>query len=198
MSGVYPAYPGASTITIGDAPGSDALKSLSQSGVTFTRFMNRHRWAIKATYNYLNADQGRDLKAFIDSQQGGDKFQFVAAHMAPRGIAAGTPLVNGAGQTGYNLVTDGWTINTTNIMRKDDIIKVGNHSRVYKLSADVNSNSLGQATLILATPLRIATTDNDIITVRNVPFTVALSTVPEFTVRSPHWYAIEISMIEEF
>ena len=118
--------------------------------------------------------------------------------MTPRGVATGTPLVNGAGQTGYNLVTDGWTVSVTNIMRKDDILKVGNHSRVYKLAADASSNASGQATLVLTTPLRTATTDNDIITVRDVPFTVVFSTVPEFSVHAPHYYAIDISMIEEF
>jgi hypothetical protein len=197
MSGTYPSIPMPATVTIGEAAGSAPLKSLSQSGITFTRFLNRHRWVIKASYPYLTAEQGRALRAFVGAQQGGDKFQFVAASMQPRGVATGAPLVNGAGQTGYSLITDGWTINTTNIMRADDIIKLGNHSKVYQLAADVNSDALGQATLVLTTPLRTATTDNDVITVRDVPFTVIFDPTPEFTVQPGLRYSIDITMIEE-
>jgi hypothetical protein len=82
-------------------------------------------------------------------------------------------------------------------MRADDIIKLGNHSKVYQLAADVNSDALGQATLVLTTPLRTATTDNDVITVRDVPFTVIFDPTPEFTVQPGLRYSIDITMIEE-
>ena len=35
----------------------------------------------------------------------------------PRGVATGTPLVNGASQTGNELITDGWTAGVTGIMK---------------------------------------------------------------------------------
>ena len=197
MSGTYPSTPAPATITIGEASGSSPLKSISQSGITFTRFLSRHRWTIKASYPYLTTDQGRALRAFVGAQQGGDKFQFIAASMQPRGVATGTPLVNGAGQTGYSINTDGWTPSIANIMRAGDIFKLGNHSKVYELAADVSSDASGQAVLVTTTPLRMSTTDNDIITVRNVPFTVVFDPTPELPVRSPLLYSVDITMTEE-
>jgi len=35
-----------------------------------------------------------------------------------RGVATGSPLVNGASQTGYELITDGWTPDTTESSRQ--------------------------------------------------------------------------------
>lgn len=58
--------------------------------------------------------------------------QNVATHIV--GVATGTPLVNGAGQTSsydnvkntntQSLVTDGWTSSTTGILKKGDVITI--------------------------------------------------------------------------
>lgn len=87
----------------------------------------------------------------------------------PRGVATGTPLVKGAGQTGSTLLTDGWTANTTNIMRAGDYIQIGTGimSRLHMLLQDVNSDSGGNATLSIAPALRYSPADNAGITVTN-------------------------------
>jgi len=63
----------------------------------------------------------------------------------PRGSAPGAPLVNGADQSGYTLVTDGWTASQTNILRAGDWIEVGGLLRM--VVADVDSDGSGNATL---------------------------------------------------
>jgi len=84
-----------------------------------------------------------------------------------RGAATGTPLVNGAGQTGNELVTDGWTTSTTGILKAGDYIQLGTGatSRLYKVLDDVNSDGSGNATLTLWPDLRSAPADNATITV---------------------------------
>ena len=42
-----------------------------------------------------------------------------------RGIATGTPLINGASQTGNSLITDGWTASQTGILRPEIISRSG-------------------------------------------------------------------------
>jgi len=86
-----------------------------------------------------------------------------------RGAATGTPLVNGAGQTGNELVTDGWTTSTTGILKAGDYIQLGTGatSRLYKVLDDVNSDGSGNATLTLWPDLRSAPADNAAITVSN-------------------------------
>jgi hypothetical protein len=83
----------------------------------------------------------------------------------PRGPATGTPVVNGAGQTGNQFASDGWTASQTPILRKGDWLSIEN--RLYKLLEDANSNGTGQATLTVWPSLRAAPADNAAITVNN-------------------------------
>lgn len=86
-----------------------------------------------------------------------------------RGVATGTPLVNGASQTGNSLVTDGWTNSTTGILKAGDYIQLGSGAtaRLYKVLDDVNSDGSGNATLTLFPDLRTSPSDNATITVAN-------------------------------
>ena len=95
----------------------------------------------------------------------------------PRGIATGTPLVNGAGQTGNELVTDGWTTSQTGILKAGDYIQLGTGatSRLYKVLDDVNSDGSGNATLTVWPDLRSAPADNAAITVSNTKTTFRLN-----------------------
>jgi hypothetical protein len=97
--------------------------------------------------------------------------------VTPRGAATGTPLVNGAGQTGNELVTDGWTTSTTGILKAGDYIQLGTGatSRLYKVLDDVNSDGSGNATLTLWPDLRSAPADNAAITVSNTKTTFRLN-----------------------
>lgn len=95
----------------------------------------------------------------------------------PRGVATGTPLVNGASQTGQELVTDGWTTSTTGILKAGDYIQLGSASsaQLYKVLDDVNSNASGQATLTIYPDLRSSPLDNATITVSNAKGVFRLS-----------------------
>lgn len=84
-----------------------------------------------------------------------------------RGVATGTPLVKGANQTGSDLITDGWTPNTTGILKAGDYIQLGTGSTslLHKVLDDVNSDGSGNATLTLWPDLRSAPSDNAAIVV---------------------------------
>ncbi len=72
---------------------------------------------------------------------------------APNGAGGGTPLVNGASQTGSALVTDGWSVSITNVVRAGDVIRIAGLSPLYRITADANSNGSGQATLGISPPI---------------------------------------------
>lgn len=86
-----------------------------------------------------------------------------------RGVGTGTPLVNGASQTGSELVTDGWTTSTTGILKAGDWIQLGSGSttRLYKVLDDVNSDGSGNATINIFPDLRSSPEDDAAITVSN-------------------------------
>lgn len=86
------------------------------------------------------------------------------------GIATGTPLVNGATQTGASLVTDGWTNSQTGILKKGDVITLAGVFGVnpvtgqstgklqqFVVTADANSAGGGGASTLAISPSIIAT-----------------------------------------
>lgn len=74
----------------------------------------------------------------------------------PRGIATGTPIVNGSGQSGNTLNTSGWTASTNGILLKGDYIQIGTGtaSRLHMVVDDINSDSSGNAQLTIEPALR--------------------------------------------
>lgn len=88
-----------------------------------------------------------------------------ASCATPRGVATGTPLVNGASQTGKTLITDGWTISQTGILKQGDYIQIGD--RLYMVTVDANSDGSGNATLDIWPRLRESPADNAAIITTN-------------------------------
>jgi hypothetical protein len=110
-------------------------------------------WTARVVFGPITGNAGlgpwRGFFAALNGKQGtfllGDPIG-----VAPRGIATGTPLVNGAAAAGANtLATDGWTPNVTGILRAGDYIQLGSGTttRLHVLATDANSNGSGQATL---------------------------------------------------
>ena len=125
------------------------------------------------TFAYSSPAEKAELRAFLMACNGkANTFNIGDPEyttFGKRGVGTGTPLVNGGTQTGKSLITDGWTNSTTNIMRAGDMIQLGSGltAQLYMLTADVNSNGSGQATLSLNRPLLSSPADNAAIVVNN-------------------------------
>lgn len=72
----------------------------------------------------------------------------------------GTPLVNGASQTGSSLVTDGWTNGYVIPKGKWFSVSVSSLLYLYQTTAAVTANGSGQATLTVRPMLRASPADN--------------------------------------
>lgn len=105
-----------------------------------------------------------DWKAFLMQLKGSvNTFQAYPPHRStPKGVATGTPLVNGASQTGTSLATDGWTAGVTGILKTGDYFSVNNELK--QLVASANSTGGGGATLVFEPALRNSPADNATIT----------------------------------
>jgi hypothetical protein len=86
-----------------------------------------------------------------------------------RGTPTGTPLVNGANQTGGTLNIDGASNSVTGWLKAGDYIQLGTGSsaRLHKVLQDANSNGSGQVSLDLWPHIRTAPADNAAVTVSN-------------------------------
>ena len=125
------------------------------------------RWTVDVQLPPLTRDQARLWIAFLAALRGprGTFYVFDPATILPYGPASGTPRVNGAGQTGNVLVTDGWTPSISGILKAGDKFQLGNF--LYMVLQDADSNGSGQATLDIWPRLRSATVDDEsLITVK--------------------------------
>jgi hypothetical protein len=103
------------------------------------------------------------------------------------GAHGGTPVVNGASQTGSSLVTNGWNASVTGLLKKGDVLRITGVNMVnpqnrqstgalqnFVVTADVNSDSGGNATIPISPSI---TTSGAYQTVSGSPANLAAITV---------------------
>jgi hypothetical protein len=197
MSGTFPTSPIPTSVAVTSA--SPTLLDMTHSGRRNVRQLGAHKWALECSFpSTMSRAQFMPLFAFALSQAGRfGTFSFVSPDLAtPQGGAGGTPLVNGASQTGTSVVTNGWTINSS-ALKAGDILKYSGHDKVYMMTADAEADGSGNATLVHYPPLMSVIENDEVITVIDVPFTVQLSDdASKYTVTGPLLYNFKMAMME--
>jgi hypothetical protein len=109
-----------------------------------------------------------------------------------RGVATGTPLVNGGSQVGNELVTDGWTTSQTGILRAGDYIQIGSGAtaQLYKILDDANSDGSGNATFTIWPSLRSSPSDNATIIVSSPKGVFRLTTPASWDIDEASIYGL--------
>jgi hypothetical protein len=201
MAITYPlAFPtsfGFSTFSIG----IDHAVGVTESPFTFEAQVQEHQgeaWEISGTLDLLDRAQAEEYNAFIASLRGrfGTFTVSPAGSETARGIATGTPLVNGAAQTGQELITDGWTPSQTGILLAGDFIQLGTGSTatLHRVLADVNSDGSGNATFDIAPKITTAPADNEAIVVSNPVGVFRMKTnMQTVNIKPPNIHSIRFS-----
>lgn len=157
------------------------------------------RWRFTFSMDNLTEADTALLQAFLVKLRGraGRFYMHNMARPTPRGIATGTPLVNGASQTGTTLITDGWTPSTTGILKAGDFIGVNGELKM--VVADANSDSGGNATLTFEPPLRASPANDAAITTSSPKATFRLAGDDSaWTTRAPVLTDIPLQGVETF
>jgi hypothetical protein len=178
-----------------------SVVAVGVSPYTLERQVQRHQgqiWTLDVEYAPLARTEAEALVAALCSLNGREgTFLFGdSANKTPRGTGAGTPLVNGASQTGEDLSTDGWTASVSGILKAGDWIGVGSGStsRLYKVLADATSNASGAATLTLWPRVKTAWADNAAIATSFPKGVFALTTDgADWSVDVAHRYGLKFS-----
>jgi hypothetical protein len=133
------------------------------SGAAQTLEMPGARWFMRWKLPPMNEAEAAPWKAFLAKLRGqaGRFYGYDPIHVR-QGTGGGTPLVNGASQTGASLATDGWTPSAT-------VLKAGDYfafdtpdgRRELKVAAaDVTADGAGAATVTFEPPIRVSPADN--------------------------------------
>ena len=115
------------------------------------------------------------------------------------GNLGGTPLVNGANQTGASLSIDGCSNSITNWLKAGDYIQLGGGSSapLHKVLTNVDTNSSGQSTLDLWPSIRVAPSDNATVTTSSPVGRFRLNSgEQDWNINSASFYGITFAAIE--
>lgn len=154
-----------------------SVVGVAASPFTFSQQVFRHpgeRFEADIVLPAMNRAEAEEFNAFrlrLRGQFGTFLFGDPAA-ATPRGSAAstpGTPVVNGADQTGDSLAIDGLPTSATGYLKAGDYIQLGTgaSSQLYKVLEDADTNASGEATLNIFPALRSSPGDGATVTVSN-------------------------------
>ena len=116
-------------------------------------------WRISMQFNNLSGSDRATMQAFLSKLNGAEHRFTVHDHsFTRRGAGGGTPLVNGASQTGTSLVLDGASSSVNNWLMTGDYISFNNE--LHMVPADTNSDGSGNVTLPIAPPIRKSPADD--------------------------------------
>ncbi len=150
--------------------GKEEVRAVAESPFTLQRQVYRHtggRWRVSIVLPAMSKANALAWSSFLlnlDGEYGSFLFGDVF-NPTPKGLAWGSPVVNGSANTGRILTTRGWNSNITGLLKAGDKIQVGSY--LYQVTRDVNSDIDGYATLDIFPRLRSTPNDNDTIVTNN-------------------------------
>jgi hypothetical protein len=159
------------------------------------------RWLANMSWKVLSNDDQQELIAWCVQMSRGDvrtalpNFAYLA-----RGSLAGSPEVNGAGQTGYSLATKGWTHSATAVLKAGDMFQVtdGTLHQLLMVTATANANGSGNSSVAIEPSLRIQPSDSSALVV-SAPSAYFSFTKPTFAASytPPRRAALSIALVED-
>lgn len=189
-------------------PAQATLKSTQPTRVSVSHSLKRQartdgvqRWSIRLQWPPMLRVHLGELFAFLLSQRGqADTFTTtLQGQTAPQGSWAGSPVVNGASQTGSTVALSGFTASQTNVVKAGDLLKFAGHTKVYMATADASSNASGQASVAIMPALVTSPANGEAVVSSNVPFTVALTSDNLETSMQPGVvYGLAIDLVEVY
>lgn len=154
-------------------------------------------WNASLTLNNLTREQLRALEIFLLQLRGAAGRFKIGDHAnpEPRGLAQGTPVVNGAQQYGGALEIRGCTPNQ-NFLMMGDYITVNNELK--RLLSDADADHNGQTILRFEPNLRQSPADGVPVIVRNTYAIMRLSDDNQVQAkRMPMFASITINLVED-
>lgn len=222
MSGAIPTSPNFAAINL--KSNDKTVLNKTANGKRQVSNVAGHNWEFTMSYPVMTRSEFAPIWAFIESQYGRyDTFTVIPSDLAtPLGTIAGSTVVNQIHTAGDTTIfIDGLTAGTTFLA--GSVLKFANHNKVYLNTADTTAGdndaleledqsfnillengsgvllleSAGQITATIKPALTTALANDEVVTVNNVPFTVALkSDIQSYRVDAPMLYKFEIDVEE--
>lgn len=181
-----------------------AVVGLSMSPFTYQQQAQVHEgqmWSAEFTIAQLFTPDGENLLAMLLALNGrqGTFYLSDPTSFFPRGTPTGTPVVNGASQTGQTLTTRGWGNSSPKVLKRGDYIQLGSGTtqRIYRVLQDVDSGATGLATIDIWPRLRESPSDGEALV---LTYPAGVFRLPDnnltWDIEPPEIYGFEFSAME--
>lgn len=190
MSGAFPNLPKCNSLKISSL--QPTRVSVTQSLKRQARASGSQKFGLKLGFPSMTRDQAAPIIAFSEAQLGqAETFTYVPPlEGGSRGSCSTVVSVDGSHARG---VSDISLVGADAPLELGDFIKFENHSKIYRVLV------AGQHSIKVNPPLQQNVSDADLVTYRDVPFTVAFSKdVQEYAVAPGRLYSYSCELIEVF
>lgn len=159
------------------------------------------RWEFTVTWQTLSPDDRRELAAFLARLRGrAGRFTYGPFWSPRRATGGGTPVINGAGQSGVTLNTGGWVAGAQ-AMRAGDWFSYADtagRQRLHQVVADATADGAGVAFLTISPPIRRAGAHLAVLEMTTPVGTFMLpqDEAPGMNIRAPSLGQVTITMRE--
>ena len=177
----------------------------TQSGRSIRITNSTTLWRATLAFPPMTQAEFRPVQAFIALAQGPlNEFDIVIPTVSQSQAALAGSLVasvdgdsasaNVAGDTTININTN---LASSNALKAGDVVRFQNHTKVYMVTADVNTDSNGNAIMNIQPALVESVSNAETITTNNVPFRMHLvNDLQEFTYNTNQLVNYEIDVDE--
>lgn len=181
--------------SIGIAPNNQTFTSALNAFQQF-RELPGSRWFGSFTWSNRQGVDAKTLKSQISSLNGQiGIFRISPPDSDSLGTFSGAGKVNGAGQTGTQINTDGWAPNQSDLGVAGDYFEINNELKI--LTEDASSDGSGSATLKFAPAIRKSPADGSDVITADPKMTARLTTeAPVWALSAPVIHAISIECSE--
>lgn len=159
-------------------------------------------WSGTLAFPVMSLNEFRPIQAFVARAQGAlNDFDIVIPLVSTSNSAfnhsVATLTTTSSASAGDTSVAFNCGTGPTNVFKAGDVVRFANHTKVYMIAADVNSDASGNATMTITPALVEAVSSSENITSHNVPFRMILSNdLQEFNYRTDGLVAYEIDVEE--
>lgn len=175
MSGQFPTSPNFRSLNFKD--NRPTLLNQTLSGKKQVRQIGSQYFSFTVQMPPLQQEKAQEVFAFLQKQKGSfEDFTIVAPldNLGAGKAETDIQVVGNHTSGDASIALDGFSASQTGALKAGDLIKFANHSKVYMVQSDIDSDGSGALTVLISPNLVASLADNEAVTVNKPSFTVYL------------------------
>lgn len=177
MSGAFPTSPSFRALNFKD--NRPTLVNQTLSGRKQVRQIGSQYFSFTVQMPPMTQTDSQAIFAFLQKQKGSFENFTITHPLNNLGASKNETdilVVGSHSVSDATIALDGFTANTTGALKAGDLIKFANHTKVYMVQSDIDSDGTGALTVSISPNLITTLADNEAVTVNKPSFTVYLET----------------------